>query len=90
LHYFCWGRLLSETQKPEKSLALYLLVIWMIINVLLFLAMIPGDPQDLNNYIEVILWIPSIVGLLMMKKWGATLTVAVLGITLGTSMATFF
>jgi len=80
------GVLLSETQKPEKSLTLYLLVFWMIINVLLFLAMIPGDPQDLNNYIEVILWIPSIVGLLMMKKWGAALTVAVLAITLGTSM----
>ena len=48
--------------------------------------MIPGDPQDLNNYIEVILWLPSFVGLLMMKKWGAALTVSVLGITLGTSM----
>jgi hypothetical protein len=58
----------------------------MTINVLLFLAMIPGDPQDLNNYIEVILWIPSIVGLLMMTKWGAALSVSVLSITLGTSM----
>ena len=58
----------------------------MIINVLLFIAMIPGDPQDLNNYIEVILWISSIVGLWMMKKWGVALTVAVLGITFGASM----
>ena len=58
----------------------------MLLNVLIFLAMIPGDYQDLNNYIEVILWIPSIVGLSLMKKWGAALTVAVLAITLGTSM----
>lgn len=80
------GVLLSEPQKPERPNIIYLLVFWMIINLLLFLTMIPGNPQDLNNYIEVILWIPSIIGLLMMTKWGAALTVSVLGITLGTSM----
>jgi len=77
---------LSENREPKRLSVIYLLILWMIINVLLFIAMIPGDPQDLNNYIEVVLWIPSIVGLWMMKKWGAALTVAVLGITLGTSM----
>lgn len=58
----------------------------MLLNVLLFLAMIPGDPQDVNNYIEVLLWIPSIIGLWTMKKVGATLSVTVLGVTIGTSM----
>ncbi len=47
--------------------------------------MIPGDAEDLNNYIELVLWIPSIVGLLLMKKWGIALTTAVMCITLGTS-----
>lgn len=72
--------------KNEKPLAIFGVVIWMLINVLLFLAMIPEDPQDVNNYIEVILWIPCIMGLWIMKKWGAALSVTVLGITLGTSM----
>jgi len=56
------------------------------INVFMLIAMVPGDPQDLNNYIEPMLWVPSIASLWFMKKWGAALTIAVLCITLGTSM----
>jgi hypothetical protein len=32
------------------------------------------------------LWIPSIAGLWLMKKWGAALSIATLCVTLGTSM----
>jgi hypothetical protein len=35
--------------------------------------MILGDYQDPNNYVELALWIPSLVGLWLMKKWGAAL-----------------
>ncbi|PVX25602.1 MAG: hypothetical protein CW716_07745 [Candidatus Bathyarchaeum sp.] len=70
----------------ERPLAVYFLIIWMLLNVLLFLAMIPSDPQDLNNYIELVLWVPSIIGLWIMKKWGTALSVTVLGVTTGTSM----
>ena len=52
----------------------------------LFILLIPGDSQDPNNYIELMLWIPSITGLWLMKKWGAALTIATLCVTLGTSM----
>ena len=58
----------------------------MALNVALFILLIPSDYQDLNNYIELMLWIPSIAGLWLMKKWGAALTIVTLCVTLGTSM----
>jgi hypothetical protein len=67
-------------------MGVYALLLWMALNVALFLLMIPGDFLDPNNYIELILWVPSIVGLLLMKKWGFALSIATLCITLGTSM----
>ena len=51
-----------------------------------FPSIIPGDFEDPNNYIELMLWIPSIVGLLLMKKWGAALSISTMCTTLGTSM----
>ena len=58
----------------------------MIINIIVFLLLIPGDAEDLNNYLEPILLTISIAGLLSMKKAGAAFATAVLCITLGTSM----
>ncbi len=77
---------MSENTNPAKTTATYLIIVWMTINILLLILMIPGDSADLNNYIELILWIVSIAGLWTMKKWGAALTTAVLCITLSTSM----
>jgi hypothetical protein len=45
-----------------KSTGVYALILWMALNVALFLLIIPGDFEDPNNYIELMLWIPSIVG----------------------------
>jgi ABC-type Na+ efflux pump permease subunit len=77
---------MSEGSKTGRTLGVFLLIVWMIINLVYFLLAIPNDYQDLNNYIEPMLWIPSIVGLLLMKKWGLALATAVFCITLGTSM----
>ncbi len=78
--------IISETVKPERPIPIYLIAVWMVVNIILLLSMIPHDPNDLNNYLEPILWLPSLIGLLLMRKWGAALSIAVLCITLGTSM----
>jgi hypothetical protein len=69
-----------------KPLSVYALLPWMVLNVALLLLLIPGDYQEPNTYIELMLRIPSIAGLLSMKKWGAPLTIATSCVTLGTSM----
>lgn len=48
--------------------------------------LLSGDVQDLNNYIEITLWIISIPALLSLKKWGAAFTIFTLTYTLSTSM----
>ena len=58
----------------------------MIVNIVLFALLIPGDPTDLNNYIEVILWVVSIAALFTMRKAGAAFATVVLCMTLSTSM----
>lgn len=59
---------------------------WMTINILMLTYMILSHPEEPNSFIEMILWIPSIAGLWLMKKWGAAFAVAVLCITLGISL----
>ena len=54
--------------------------------MLIFLLLLPSDSSDPNNYIELALWVTSIIGLLTMKKVGAAFTIIVLCITLSTSM----
>jgi hypothetical protein len=39
------------------------------------LLILPGDYEDLNNWIELGLWASSIVGLASLRKWGAALAV---------------
>jgi hypothetical protein len=80
---------LSEVQKTKKSLAIYLIILWMAINTFLMIPEI-GVFNDYTYVIELILWIASSIGLWFMKKWGAALTIAILCISLGTSMSTVF
>ncbi len=77
---------MTENSKAERPVGIYLILAWMALNLLLFIIMIPGDSTDINNYIEVILWVASIGWLASMKKAGVAYTVVVLCITLGTSM----
>ena len=72
--------------KTEKKSTTYLIVVWVIINTVLMLLMLPEDFLDLNNWIELALWSSSIVGLLSMKKWGAAFVTFTLCYTLSTSV----
>ncbi len=72
--------------KPRRNIVAYIIVVWMAINILLLGSMIPGDTQDVNNYIEVALFATAIVGLLTFRKVGAGFATGVLCITLSTSM----
>ena len=74
-------------QLSKQSSIIYWLVAWAIINIFLMGTLIAsGDVQDLNNYIEIILWGLSIPALLSTKKWGAAFAVFTLIYTLSTSM----
>jgi hypothetical protein len=70
----------------NKSIGIYLIIIWAVINLLMMLLLIPGDAEDINNYLEVILWGLSIPALLVMRKTGAAFAIVTLCITLSTSM----
>jgi hypothetical protein len=61
----------------------------MAINAFLMIPEI-GVFNDYTYVIELVMWIVSLVGLWLMKKWGAALTIAILCISLGTSMSTVF
>ena len=76
---------LSEN-KSSRSTMTYLIVVWMAINVLIMLLMLPEDYMDPNNWIELVLWASSIAGLLSIKKWGAALATFTLCYTLSTSV----
>jgi|SRR5665647_2780365 len=61
--------------KPKKTLAIFAIVAWMVINTV-FMALevtVFNDSADLNNSILLALWIISTVGLLLMKKFGAAI-----------------
>jgi len=77
---------MSQASKPSRTAGIYLLLVWMAINLVFMIILIPGDPTDLNNYIEPILWAASLIGLLTMTKTGAAIATSVLCITLSTSM----
>jgi len=74
-----------EVAKYKRTLSVYLIAFWMVINVLLMLLMLPADYVDLNNWIELALWLSSIAGLLSMRKWGAAFVIFTLCYTLSTS-----
>jgi len=78
---------MPEISDNRKSLGVYLLILWMALNIaLLILSIATGDYVDLNNWIETVLFAASIVGLWVNKRSGYALAVSVLCITLGTSM----
>ncbi|MCW4045066.1 MAG: hypothetical protein NWE94_06065 [Candidatus Bathyarchaeota archaeon] len=77
---------MSKISKPKKPLGIYLIVLWMTVNIGMLTYMMLTHPEEPNNFIEMALWLPSIAGLWLMKKWGAALSTATLGITLGISL----
>ena len=38
----------------KRPTGIYLALVWMVLNLVLFILMIPGDSTDINNYIEII------------------------------------
>jgi hypothetical protein len=71
----------------KRSPIIFVAAFWIAINVLLMITLIAnGDRQDLNNWIEIVLWAISIPALLSMKKWGAAFAIFTLIYTLSTSM----
>jgi hypothetical protein len=68
-------------------LAIIAIAAWALINiVLMVLLTLGGDVQDLNNYLEIGLWIVSVPAVLSVKKWGIAFAIFVLVYTLSTSM----
>ena len=78
---------MPETSKSNRTAINYLVVLWMIVNVALMLLLLPNDYMDLNNWIEVALWVSSIFAFLFLKKWGTALTLFTLIYTLSTSVS---
>lgn len=74
--------------KTKRSPIIYAITVWMIINILILaLSILGGDIADLNNWIEISLWIISIAGVLSMRKWGAAFAIFALSYTLSTSVS---
>jgi hypothetical protein len=75
-------------QNPlRRQPAFYAIAAWMAINILLMVMIIvSGDVEDLNNWIEIGLWVTAIPALLSTKKWGVAFALFVLIYTLSTSM----
>ncbi len=68
-------------------MVLYAIVVWMVLNIILMASSIlGGDVQDLNNYIEITLWVAAIPALLSLRKWGVGFAIFVLTYTLSTSV----
>ncbi len=71
----------------KRSPVMFAIAFWMAINIILMITLIAnGDVQDLNNWIEIGLWVISIPALLSMKKWGTAFAIFTLIYTLSTSM----
>jgi hypothetical protein len=76
------------SQSPSKRPALlYGIAVWMALNIVLMaLAILNGDVADLNNWIEIALWVTSIAGLLSTRKWGVAFAIFTLAYSLSTSV----
>lgn len=71
----------------KNQLALIAIAAWAVINILLMLLLtLSGDVQDLNNYLEIGLWIAAVPAVLSARKWGVAFAIFVLVYTLSTSM----
>ena len=78
---------MSGNGQPSRGPVIYLMLVWMAVNVLLMLMLLPEDYMDLNNWIELGLWASSIAGFLSNTKWGASLTTFTLIYTLSLSVS---
>ncbi len=83
---------MSKALRSHRSIVIPLILVWMALNVILMLLILPGDYEDINNWIELGLWSCSIAGLASMRKWGAALTVFTLIYTfsLSTSIIIYY
>jgi hypothetical protein len=75
--------------KTAKSASTYLIILWMAINAVFMVLELTvfGDASDLNNSIELVLWVASIAGLVSMLKWGLALSIFTFCYTLSTSVS---
>jgi hypothetical protein len=66
--------------EDKRTLGIYAVLAWMIFNVIFYSLelTILNDSADLNNSIMLVLWIISIIGILSMRKLGATLATSTL------------
>ena len=72
----------------KKLAVISAIAVWMVLNiVVLSISILSGDTADLNNWIEIALWITSIAGVLSMKKWGFAFAIFTLSYALSTSMS---
>ncbi len=78
---------MSQPKTTRKTPVLYAVTAWMLINTaLMVLLVVNGDYMDLNNWIEIALWITAIPAVLSAKKWGFAFAIFVLAYTLSTSV----
>ena len=74
----------TETKRPP---VIYAIVVWMVLSIIVVtISLLVGDTADLNNWIEIVLWVTSIAGVLSMRKWGVAFAIFTLSYTLSTSM----
>jgi hypothetical protein len=74
----------KNQKRPQIT---YMIVAWMAINIALMVLMVLGpDKVDLNNWLEIALWVSSIAGLISWRKWGIAFALFVLIYTFSTSM----
>jgi hypothetical protein len=59
------------SEKPRRSALIYVIIAWAIVNILFFAYACVVDSLDLNNKIELVFWVISVIGLLSMRKLGA-------------------
>ena len=59
---------MSGASKANRNILIYLIVLWMVTNILLMLLLLTIDYKDLKNWIELALWTISIAGLVSMKN----------------------
>jgi hypothetical protein len=80
---------MAQAETRRRTTVIYLAVIWMVLNLLLLLLMIQFS-ESIYTYIEVTLWVISIVGLLTMTRIGAATSTVVLAIALITSISNIY
>ena len=72
--------------ETQRTPVIYAIAAWMMLSIIIVtLSLLSGDTADLNNWIEIALWITSIAGVLSLRKWGFAFAIFTLSYTLRTS-----